>query len=131
MILLDTHAWLWLGAEPRRLSRAATTAIESAAGSGGIAIASVTLVELAWLMARGRLRLHGSPETLLSQLVESTSVVVKEITPLIAALFAELPASLGRDPVDRIIVATARANGMPLVTRDSRLRRSPLVDTVW
>jgi hypothetical protein len=52
VILLDTHAWLWLGGEPRRLSRVAATAIESAASSGGIAIASVTLVEIAWLMAR-------------------------------------------------------------------------------
>ena len=37
----------------------------------------------------------------------------------------------GRVPLDRIIVAAARAGGMPVVTGDSRLRRSPLVDTVW
>ncbi len=99
MIYLDTHAWLWLATDPSRLSRAATAAIQSAVGSGGIAIASITLVELAWLMGRGRLRLHGSPERLLTELVETTGVVIREITPVIAALFVQLQ-NFGRDPVD-------------------------------
>ena len=63
-------------------------------------------------MARGRLRRHGSPETLLTELVESTGVVVIEVTPGVAAIFPQIPEGLGRDPVDRIIVATARAEGL-------------------
>ena len=131
MILLDTHSWLWLGTEPDRLSATATAAVSAALRSGGIAIASVTLLEIAWLMTRGRLLLHGSPESLLTELVETTGVVVREVTPVVAGIFAQLPNDLGRDPVDRIIVATARAEGLPLVTRDKRLRRSRLVETVW
>lgn len=131
MILLDTHAWLWLGTNPRRLSAIATAAVTKALRSGGIAIASVTLLEMAWLMSRGRLRLHGLPGALLTELVEETGVVVKEVTPTVAGIFAQLPEDLGRDPVDRIIAATARAEGLPLVTRDSNLRRSRLVETVW
>jgi PIN domain nuclease of toxin-antitoxin system len=131
MILLDTHAWLWLGMSPERLSAAAVSAIRAATTSGGLAIASVTLVETAWLMARGRLRLHGSPETLLPELLDGTGVVVKEITPAIAAAFAHLPDALGNDPVDRVIVATARVEGLPLVTRDRRIRAQHMVPTVW
>jgi PIN domain nuclease of toxin-antitoxin system len=131
VIFLDTHAWLWMATDPSRLSRPATTAIQSATGSGGVAIASISLVELAWLMSRGRLRLHGSPERLLSELVERTGVIVREITPVVAALFVQLPENVGRDPVDRIIAATAHADSAPLVTRDRRLRASRLIETVW
>ena len=120
-----------MATDPSRLSRPATTAIQSATGSGGVAIAAISLVELAWLMSRGRLRLHGSPERLLSELLGATEVVVREITPVVAALFVQLPESVGQDPVDRIIAATAHADSAPLVTRDRRLRASRLIETVW
>ena len=47
MILLDTHAIVWLVIAPERLSRAAASAIRRAQASDGIAIADVTLFELA------------------------------------------------------------------------------------
>ncbi len=58
-------------------------------------------------------------------------VVVKQTTPAIALLSARWPADFPRDPADRVIAATARAEGLPLVTSDARLRRSRLVETVW
>ena len=36
-----------------------------------------------------------------------------------------------KDPVDRLVGATARAEGIPLVTRDERIRGSPLLKTIW
>ncbi|MBI4638666.1 MAG: type II toxin-antitoxin system VapC family toxin [Candidatus Rokubacteria bacterium] len=131
MILLDTHAWFWLAAHPQRLSARARAAIGAALRSGGLGIASVSLVEMAAWMVRGRLLPTGSPETALADLVRTTSVIIKEITPTIAMLAVHFPPELVRDPADRIIAATARAEGLPLVTRDVRLRRSRLVETVW
>jgi len=131
MIVLDTHVWFWLSAHPARLSPAAREAIEQASRSGGIAIASVTLVEIAAAMARGRIMAGGSPESALTEMLRATAVVVKEITPVIAMLATQFPPAFPGDPADRIIAATARAEGVPLVTRDGKMRRSPFIETVW
>jgi PIN domain nuclease of toxin-antitoxin system len=132
MIVLDTHAWLWLCLEPARLSAAAAAAIRRAmTGDGGIAIASITLVEVAMLVARGRVIPQGTPEAWLDALVDRSDVVVKDITPTIAVLATHLPEDFPGDPADRLIAATARAEGFRLVSRDARLRASAAVETIW
>ncbi|HEX2483178.1 MAG TPA: type II toxin-antitoxin system VapC family toxin [Methylomirabilota bacterium] len=131
MILLDTHALVWLVAEPARLSRAATDAIRRARSTGGLAVASITLWELAILLVRGHVRGHGTVDTSIRQVVDAARVSVREITPVIAALSTQFPDDFPRDPADRLIAATARADGLTLVTRDERIRASALVKTVW
>jgi PIN domain nuclease of toxin-antitoxin system len=56
---------------------------------------------------------------------------VRPITLEIAALAAQFPNDYSRDPSDRIIGATARAEGLTLITRNEKIRRSPLIRTVW
>ena len=131
MILLDTHALVWLVAEPARLSRAATDAIRQARSTGGLAVASITLWELAILLVRGHVRGHGTVDASIRQVVDAARVSVREITPVIAALSTQFPDDFPRDPADRLIAATARAEGLTLVTRDERIRASALLRTVW
>jgi len=131
VIVLDTHAWLWLCLEPRRLSAAATGAIRRAMKDGGLAVASITLWEIAMMVARGRVIPHGTPETWLDALIDRSGVTVKDITPAVAALAAHFPDGFPGDPVDRLIAATARAEGMALVTRDVRIGASRVVETIW
>ena len=58
-------------------------------------------------------------------------VAVLPITPEIALIAAQFPKDYPGDPGDRLIEATARAEGLTLVTRDQNIRRSPLLKTVW
>jgi PIN domain nuclease of toxin-antitoxin system len=58
-------------------------------------------------------------------------VTVKPITTEVAALATQFPADYPKDPADRLIGATARAEGMALVTRDENMRRCPLLKTIW
>ena len=58
-------------------------------------------------------------------------MTVKPITAEIASLAAQFPKDYPRDPADRLIGATARAEGLPLVTRDENIRRSNLLQTIW
>ncbi len=129
MILLDTHALVWAVAESKRLSRAAAAAIRKARAEDGLAIAAITLWELAALIARGRIQAYGTVEASVRLLVEG--VTVKPLTAEIAALATQFPDNYPRDPADRLIGATARAEGLVLVTQDARIRRSPLLKTAW
>lgn len=131
MILLDTHVWVWLAMDSKRLSRRALSAVRRAAESGGISVASISLWELAALLDEGRIRAPGTVENSIRSMVEETSVIVHEITPEIAALAIAFPDGYPSDPADRLIGATARSLGLPLVTRDQRILDSGLLRTIW
>jgi PIN domain nuclease of toxin-antitoxin system len=131
MILLDTHALLFLALKPERLSRAAARAIAGAEAGKGIAISSITLWEIALLIDSGRIVVRGSTETFLKTILQRPRLIVIDLNPEIAALAFQFPSDFPADPADRIIAATARAHGLPLVTKDRRLQDSPLLQTIW
>lgn len=129
MILLDTHVLIWARDDSNRLSRAAASAIRRAQHDGGLAVSAITLWELASLFAQGRIQAYGTVEASVRLVVEDVSV--RPITPEIAALATQFPDDYSRDPSDRLIGATARAEGLTLITRDEKIRSSPLLRTVW
>jgi PIN domain nuclease of toxin-antitoxin system len=134
MILLDTHVLLWMSSDPGRLSRRARETIRQAklrqAGdNGGIGIAAITLWELAWLAHHQRIITTGALESFVRETV--ARVILRPMTPEIAAVAVRLPDPFPRDPADRLIAATAMAEGIPLVTADTRIRQSKMLDTIW
>ncbi|MBI2358818.1 MAG: PIN domain-containing protein [Deltaproteobacteria bacterium] len=74
---------------------------------------------------------RGTPDAWIAELVETSGVVVKELTPAVAALSTQFPNDFPADPADRLIAATARAEGLALITRDAKIRQSSLVKTIW
>jgi PIN domain nuclease of toxin-antitoxin system len=127
VILLDTHALIWLVREPGKLSRNASDAIREAAG--GLAISATTLWEVAFLAANGRLGIQGTVTAFVTRM--TSRVAIRPITVQIAVLATQFPATYPRDPIDKLIGATAMAEGMTLVTKDREIRACKLIKTVW
>lgn len=129
LILIDTHALVWAVDDSKKLSRAAASAIRRARHSGGMAVSAITIWEIAALLGKGRVRAYGTLEASIQIFLED--VAVRPITPEICALGAQFPSDFPGDPADRIIGGTARAEGLTLITHDDKIRRSPLLKTVW
>ncbi len=130
VILLDTHAVLWLTTDPAKLSGKAKSAIEDARKSGdGLAISDITLLELATLASKGRIHLSISLESFLQE-VEARFVVLP-ISGRACARAMGLPTAYPKDPADRIIGATALVEGLSLITTDREIHRSKVVNAVW
>src|ERR1700691_1758879 len=111
MILVDTHVVVWLAFDQDQISRKARTAIDEARqNADGLAISDITLLELATLASKGRIRLDISLESFLQE-VESRFVVLP-ISGRACARAMEFPANYPKDLADRIIGATALVEGL-------------------
>jgi PIN domain nuclease of toxin-antitoxin system len=130
VILLDTHVVVWLAFDQEQISKKARNAIDDARkNADGLAISDITLLELATLASKGRIRLDISLESFLQE-VEARFIVLP-ISGRACARIAGLPASYPKDPADRIIGATALVEGLYLLTADREIRRSRTVQTIW
>ena len=127
MILLDTHAWVWWANGDPQLSKKALRAIQAADARG---VSPVSCYEVGRLAVRGRVSFDRDVATWIRQALAQPRVVVLDVTPEIAAAAALLPDFHG-DPIDRLLVATAAAHEVPLVTKDGRIRASGAVRSIW
>ena len=129
MILLDTHILIWLKVEPEKLSTGATEAILAARQNDGLGISAITLWEVAWLATHGRLDFVGTVDAFVERI--SSRVAIRLITPKIAVLANQFPPTYSSDPSDRLIGATALAEGIALVTKDRTIRDCKQIKTIW
>jgi PIN domain nuclease of toxin-antitoxin system len=128
--LLDTHAWIWWIEGDRRLQRRVRDTLDRLPSDARPHISAISLWEVAMLVERGRVVFSVPLSEWLSAAAHPRSVRIVPISPEIAAQTAILPATCQRDPADRLIVASCRVLGLPLLTRDARILRSRLV-TRW
>jgi PIN domain nuclease of toxin-antitoxin system len=130
VILVDTHVVVWLAFDREQISTRAKAAIDDARrNADGLAICDITLLELATLASKGRIRLDVSLESFLQE-VESRFVVLP-IGGRACVRAMGLPANYPNDPADRIIGATALVEGLSLLTADRAIRRARAVHTIW
>jgi PIN domain nuclease of toxin-antitoxin system len=125
-LLLDTHAFLWFMAGDERLSRRARRAIEAV--DAELILSAVSVWEMAIKARLGRLTLPATVEEYVAEKIEA-GIRVLPVEWRHAAAVEKL-ALHHRDPFDRLLVAQALAESLPLVTADSAFRAYG-VKVVW
>lgn len=129
MTVVDTHAVIWLTQEQDMLSTAARAALMEGRRDGQLAIADITLREIAIQLMRKRVTVSTTVEEYL-RFIESLFTVLP-INGQIAEISARFSSAFPRDPADRLIGATTLVHGARLVTKDELIRASGEVDCVW
>lgn len=132
MLVLDTHALLWWVDDRGGLSTTARTAIDAErARAGELVVSAISAWEIAMLVEKHRLSLSLSVDTWLSRVAAVEGVLFYPVDATIGMKSAALPGPFHKDPADRMIVATARELGAPLVTADEKIRHYRHVRSIW
>ena len=121
VILLDTHAAVWLASADPALGPKSCSMALAARAENQLAISSISFWEIALLVSKNRLEMHSRPAELRAELLD-TGIIELALTGDIALLAVELK-NLHGDPADRFIAATAIAHDATLMTADARLLR--------
>ncbi|HVH44399.1 MAG TPA: type II toxin-antitoxin system VapC family toxin [Labilithrix sp.] len=128
--VLDTHILLWWLEGKKRLSVAQRRILERADDTHALGVSDVTFWEIALLVERGKVRLELPLDEWLARATAAPLVERCPMTPAIARELVTLSTTRDWDPADRILVATARVHGVPLVTSDGRIVDAGLVRTI-
>ncbi|HEU0015762.1 MAG TPA: type II toxin-antitoxin system VapC family toxin [Longimicrobium sp.] len=116
--LLDTHAFLWFIGGAERLSTHARSLIE--ARENAMLVSAAGLWEIAIKHSLGKLSLDRPFSDLIPEQLERQRIGVLAIELAHLSEFVHLPLH-HRDPFDRLIVAQARAEGLPIISVDPAL----------
>lgn len=117
-VLLDTHVWLWLQTEPERLSQPAFDLLSDAANE--LLLSAASAWEIAVKAGLGKLHLPSPPADYVPRRLATSGTTALPIELRHALHVATLPRH-HRDPFDRLLVAQAQVEALPLMTADAQL----------
>jgi PIN domain nuclease of toxin-antitoxin system len=125
--LLDTHTFLWAINDPDHLSaRVRDICLD---GSNELFLSAASAWEIAIKAKLGKLRLPDAPERYIPRQLATAKIDVLPIQLSHALRTYQLPEH-HRDPFDRLIVAQAQLEKLPILSVDPQLARYA-VTVIW
>ncbi len=120
-LLIDTHVWLWLEADPERLGEPARARMETAARAGRLWVSVLSVWEIGMLVAKDRIRLAMPVDEWVRQASATPGMQMLGLIPEIALESTRLPDAPHGDPIDRMLIASARVHNLTFVTADGKI----------
>jgi PIN domain nuclease of toxin-antitoxin system len=121
-LVLDTHAWIWsVEGDARRIGARSRRLLARAESAGALWVCAISLFEIAALHTSGRLSFTRPVEQWIREAIDHTGARVAELAPAVAIDAGLIPREALADPVDRVLVATARQMEATLLTADARV----------
>jgi PIN domain nuclease of toxin-antitoxin system len=127
-VLLDTCAFVWAILEPGSLTEQTRDILEDKGTT--VFFSPLSCAEVACAVERKRLKLDQHWRTWFNYWVVKNGWNERVIDSEVTQEAYSLPSPFHRDPVDRIIVATARIERCPVVTGDQLILQYPHVQTL-
>ncbi len=122
MLLFDTHVWIWaVEGDGRRLGRRTRSLLTTSETRGTIRVSPISVFEVVALHTVGRLRLTRTPERWIREALDTGGIRIAELSIDAAVDAGHIPRDALADPIDRLLVATARQHDAVLVTADTRI----------
>jgi PIN domain nuclease of toxin-antitoxin system len=130
-VLLDSHVWIWWLTGQKDLPARKRELLDRLAQEGTPPfLAAISLWEAQMLHRKNRLQLEVDFSLWLSQASDPSVVRLLPLDASVVLALDKLPEKFHGDPADRMIVATAKAHGLELVTEDKSIRKSRVVKVV-
>jgi PIN domain nuclease of toxin-antitoxin system len=127
----DTHAVLWYLYNDPRLSVQAGTFMDTALAAGDqIAISSITLAEMVYLIERNRIDAKALDRVQNVMNLSGATITEIPLDRTVVQMMRQVPRSQVPDLPDRIVAATAMHLGVPVISRDRKIKAS-VVLTIW
>lgn len=123
-LLLDTHIWLWSAVARGKLSESVFRSLQNTENE--LWLSPLSIFEVILACSKGRLVLNRPISEWLSGMLEDAPVVEAPVTHAVARETQAFTLPHG-DPIDKLLVATARTFELTLVTADRSIIRSRTV----
>ena len=118
-ILLDTHIWIWhLEGVSSRVVPAVTSLLDRSGKKSRIFVSDISLWEVAVKIAKGKLTLAFESTIWFKRAEKAPGIRFLALDRETLLLSTRLIGSMHNDPADRMLMATAQLNNLPLVTAD-------------
>lgn len=125
--LIDTAVFLWMALQPEKLSKTVSKIVED--GENTICLSAASTWEIAIKYSLGKLELRSEPADFMREAITKMNVDLLPIAHHHALSIAKLPFH-HKDPFDRLLIAQAQTEKLPIITLDKHFT-SYDVDVIW